>query len=109
MKTLDNNSGTVHVWGTLLLILAFIGAGYLYNGYKERRLASDMPKVMAAYEVFLDDSIKDPEDKAKLKQALKIIAELAYKYNPTGINLETVKQIERQRLQLESSQTGGVK
>ena len=100
-------SGSVHIMGSLLLILALIGSGYLYISYKEKRIASDLPKILAAYEGMLDDYIKDPEDRAKLKQALGIIAELLYKYNPTGINLEAVKDIERQRLLLESRQIGG--
>lgn len=100
-------SGSVHVMGSLLLILALIGAGYLYISYKEKRVASDLPKILAAYEGMLDDYIKDPEDRAKLKQALGIIAELIYKYNPTGINLKAVKEIERQKMLLESSRTGG--
>ncbi len=100
-------SGSVHIMGSLLLILALIGAGYLYISYKEKRVASDLPKILAAYEGMLDDYIKDPEDRAKLKQAMGIIAELIYKYNPTGINLKAVKDIERQRMLLESRQIGG--
>ena len=100
-------SGSVHVIGSLLLILALIGAGYLYISYKEKRVASDLPKIMAAYEGMLDDYIKDPEDRAKLKQALGIIAELIYKYNPTGINLKAVKEIEKEKMLLESSDPGG--
>ena len=99
--------GSVHVMGSLLLILALIGAGYLYISYKEKRVASDMPKILAAYEGMLDDYIKDPEDRAKLKQAIGIIAELIYKYNPTGINLEAVKEIEKQKILLENGQSGG--
>jgi len=93
--------------GILLLILALIGAGYLYISYKEKRVASDMPKILAAYEGMLDDYIKDPEDRAKLKEAMGIIAELIYKYNPTGIDLKVVKEIEKQKMLLERSQTGG--
>ena len=100
-------SGSIHIMGSLVLILAIIGAGYLYISYKEKRVASDVPKILAAYEGILDDYIKDPEDRAKLKEALGIIAELIYKYNPTGINLKTVKEIERQKMLLESRQTGG--
>src|SRR5208282_1026772 len=100
-------SGSVHVMGILLLILALIGAGYLYISYKEKRVASNMPKILAAYEGMLDDYIKDPEDRAKLKQAVGIIAELIYKYNPTGINLKTVTEIERQKMLLENGQRGG--
>ncbi len=100
-------SGSVHVMGSLLLIFALIGAGYLYVSYKEKRVASDMPKILAAYEGMLDDYIKDPEDRAKLKQATGIIAELIYKYNPTGINLKAIKEIERQKMLLESGQPGG--
>ena len=100
-------SGSVHIMGSLLLILALIGTGYLYISYKEKRIASDVSKILAAYEGILDDYIKDPEDRAKLKQALGIIAELAYKYNPTGINLKAVKEIEKQKMLLENSQTGG--
>src|SRR5208283_4107438 len=99
--------GSVHLIGSLLLILALIGAGYLYISYKEKRVASDVPKILAAYEGMLDDYIKDPEDRAKLKQALGIIEDLIYKYNPTGINLKAIKEIERQKMLLESSQTGG--
>ena len=99
--------GSVHVVGILLLILALIGAGYLYISYKEKRVVSDMPKILAAYEGMLDDYIKDPEDRAKLKQAVGIIAELIYKYNPTGIDLKVVKEIEKQKMLLERSQTGG--
>ena len=73
-------SGSVHVMGSILLILALIGAGYLYISYKEKRVASDMPKILAAYEGILDDYIKDPEDRAKLKQALGIIAGPANRY-----------------------------
>ncbi|MGO9015337.1 MAG: hypothetical protein ACLQF0_10185 [Dissulfurispiraceae bacterium] len=70
--------GSIHVMGILLLILALIGAGYLYISYKEKRVSSDMPKILAAYEGMLDDYIKDPEDRAKLKQAVGIIAEGHY-------------------------------
>jgi len=66
-----------------------------------------VPKILAAYEGMLDDYIKDPEDRAKLKQAVGIIAQLIYKYNPTGINLEAVKEIERQKMLLENRQSGG--
>lgn len=93
-------SGSVHVMWIVLLILALIGAGYLYISYKEKKVASDMPKILAAYEGMLDDYVKDPEDRAKLKQAVGIIAELIYKYNPTGINSEAVKEIERQKMLL---------
>ena len=99
-------TGSVHIMGSLFLILALIGAGYLYISYKEKRVASDVPKILAAYEGMLDDYIEDPEDRAKLKQAVGIIAELIYKYSPTGINLQAVKEIERQKMLLESSQTG---
>jgi hypothetical protein len=99
-------SGSVHVIGSLLLILALIGAGYLYISYKEKRIASDVPRVLAAYEGILDDYIKDPGDRAKLKQALRIIAELIYKYNPTGINLKALNEIEREKILLETSKTG---
>jgi len=94
--------------GSLLLILALIGAGYLYISYKEKRVESDMPKILAAYEGMLDDYIKDPEDRAKLRQAVGIMADLMYKYNPMGINLKAVKEIERQRMLLENGQSGGV-
>lgn len=106
-ECLVGSSGSIHILGSLVLILAIIGAGYLYISYKEKRVANDVPKILAAYEGILDDYIKDPEDRAKLKQALGIIAELIYKYNPTGINLKAVKEIERRKLLLESSQTGG--
>ncbi len=106
-KSLAGCSGSVHVIGSLLLILALIGVGYLYISYKEKRVSSDVPKILAAYEGMLDDYIKDPEDRAKLKQAVGIIAELIYKYNPTGINLKALKEIERQKMLLESRQTGG--
>ncbi len=106
-EDLSGCSGSVHVMGSLLLILALIGAGYLYISYKEKRVANDMPKILAAYEGMLDDYIKDPEDRTKLKQALGTIAELIYKYNPTGINLQAVKEIERQKMLLESGQSGG--
>jgi hypothetical protein len=100
-------NGSANLMGSLLLILALIGAGYLYSSYKEKKLASDVPRIMAAYEGLLDDSVKDPEDRAKLKQALGIIGELIYKYNPTGINLKAVKEIERRKMLLQSSQTSG--
>jgi hypothetical protein len=35
--------GSAHLIGSLLLILALIGAGYLYSSYKEKKLASDVP------------------------------------------------------------------
>ena len=38
--------GSVHIMGSLLLILALIGAGYLYISYKEKRVASDVPKMV---------------------------------------------------------------
>ncbi len=98
--------GSVNVVGSFLLILALIGAGYLYISYKEKRVASDMPKILAAYEGMLYDYVKDPEDRAKLKQAIGIIAELIYKYNPTGINSEAVKEIEKQKMLLENGQSG---
>ena|SRR5271157_4915098 len=107
MKNLSDRSGTVHIWGSLLIIMALIGAGYLYSSFKEKKLASDVPRILAAYEGLLDDTIKDPEDRAKLKRALGIIGELIYKYNPTGVNLEAVKEIERQKMLLESGQGVG--
>lgn len=107
MRILCDRSGTVHIWGSLLLILALIGTGYLYSSYREQKLASDVPRILAAYEGLLDDMIRDPEDRAKLKRALGIIGELIYKYNPTGVNLEAVKQIEKQRMLLESGQATG--
>ncbi len=100
-------NGSVHLIGSLLLILALMGAGYLYISYKEKSIASDLPKILAAYEGISDDYIKDPEDRAKLKQALGIIVKLIYKYNPTALNLKAVKEIERQQMLLESSQTDG--
>ncbi|MGD0282402.1 MAG: hypothetical protein ABSB95_08590 [Dissulfurispiraceae bacterium] len=100
-------SGSVQLMGGLMLILALIGAGYLYISYKEKKVTSDMPKILAAYEGMLDDYIKDPEDRAKLKQAFGIIADIIYKYNPTGINLKTITEIERQKMLLESSRNSG--
>jgi len=99
-------NGSVHLIGSLLLIVALMGAGYLYISYKEKSIASDLPKILAAYEEILDDYIKDPEDRSKLKQAVGIIVQLIYKYNPTGLNLKAVKEIEKQQMLLESSQTG---
>jgi len=55
----------------------------------------------------LDEYRKDSEDSSKLKKAMGIIAELIYKYNPTGIDLKVVKEIEKQKMLLERSQTGG--
>ena len=65
-----------------------------------------MPKILAAYEGMLYDYIKDPEDRAKLKQAIGILAELIYKYNPTDINSEAVKEIEKQKMLIENGQSG---
>ena len=46
MKILsDRHGGSVHLMGGLLIILALIGAGYLYISYKEEKLESDMPKL----------------------------------------------------------------
>ena len=98
--------GSVTLMGSLLLMLALIGVGYIYSSYKENKLSSDLPKIMASYEGILDDAIKDPEDRARLKQALGTLAELIYKYNPSGLNLKTVEEIERQKMLLESRQAG---
>lgn len=103
----SGSSGSVHLMGSLLLILALIGVGYLYSSYKENKLSGDLPRIMAAYERMLDDSIKDPEDRAKLKQAFGILAELIYKYNPAGLNLKAVEAIERQKMLLESRPAEG--
>lgn len=100
------NKGSAHLMGSMLVILALIGVGYLYSSYRENRLSSDLPKVMAAYEGMLDDSIKDPEDRARLKQALGILAQLIYKYNPSILNVKAVEEIEKQKMLLEGRQPG---
>ena len=99
--------GSVHVMGILMLIMALIGGGYLYISFKEKKVASDIPKILAAYEGMMDDYVKDPEDRAKFKQALGTLAGLIYKYNPTGINLKAVQEIEKRKMLLESSRPGG--
>jgi hypothetical protein len=75
-----NHRGVLHI-GTIIFILALIGAWFVYKSYKENRLQENLSMVLEDYKELLLSKIKDPEDRAKLEQSFMVIQNILSKYS----------------------------
>jgi len=88
-----NHRGFLHI-GTIIIILALIGAWFVYRSYKENRLQENLSMVLDDYKELLLSKIKDPEDRERLEQSFIVIKDILSKYSKKSILSNLLNSLE---------------
>ena len=80
MKSIiTNRKGVIH-FSAIILILALIGAWYVYRSYQERRLTENMHTVYQDYKEWTLRVVSEVRDREKVERAFNEIEGIVSKY-----------------------------